>query len=90
MIPARAAHGKDTIVLNLEITPITRGELIELLNQDLSREVQAVTGYVNSSKLLRAAQQAPLADSLKTHADSELSHAMALVAQIDLLGANPL
>jgi bacterioferritin len=35
-------------------TSLTRKQLIDLLNEDLSREYQAIIAYVNYSQVLRA------------------------------------
>jgi hypothetical protein len=37
-------------------TPITRQQLISLLNEDLSREYQAIIAYVTYSQVLKGAQ----------------------------------
>lgn len=69
------------------IPSITRMELIELLNQDLSLEVHSVTCYVNSSR--RINDNSALAESLKLHAEEEITQAMTIAAQIDALGGAP-
>jgi bacterioferritin len=69
--------------------PITREKLIDLLNEDLSREYQAIIAYVNYSQVLKGAQYMNIADELAVHAAEELAHALALANHIDYLGGMP-
>ena len=48
--------------------PITRDKLAELLNEDLSREYQAVIAYVVYSQVLKGAEYMNIADQLALHA----------------------
>ena len=68
---------------------LTRSRLIELLNEDLSREYQAIIAYVNYSQVLKGAQYMNIADELAVHATEELAHAIALANHIDYLGGMP-
>jgi bacterioferritin len=68
---------------------ITRKKLIDLLNEDLSREFQAIIAYVNYSQVLKGAAYMNIADELAVHAAEELSHALILSNQIDYLGGMP-
>ena len=68
---------------------ITREKLIDLLNEDLSREYQAIIAYVNYSQVLKGAQYMNIADELAVHATEELAHAIALANHIDYLGGMP-
>ena len=68
---------------------ITRKQLINLLNEDLSREFQAVIAYVNYSQVLKGAAYMNIADELEVHAKEELKHSLKLSYWIDLLGGNP-
>jgi bacterioferritin len=70
-------------------TPLTREKLIDLLNEDLSREYQAIISYVNYSQVLKGAQYMNIADELAVHATEELAHAIALANHIDYLGGMP-
>jgi len=70
-------------------TAITREKLIDLLNEDLSREYQAIISYVNYSQVLKGAQYMNIADELAVHATEELAHAIALANHIDYLGGMP-
>jgi bacterioferritin len=68
---------------------ITREHLAELLNEDLSREYQAIIAYVVYSQVLKGAQYMNIADQLQLHAKQELEHALTLSRQIDYLGEMP-
>ena len=68
---------------------ITRGRLIELLNEDLSREYQAIIAYVVYSQVLKGAQYMSIAGELEKHAKEELEHALIISKQIDYLGGMP-
>ncbi len=68
---------------------ITRERLIELLNEDLSREYQAIIAYVVYSQVLKGAEYMNIADQLELHAKQELDHALTLSRQIDYLGGMP-
>jgi bacterioferritin len=70
-------------------TTITKAKLIDLLNQDLEREFQAVISYVNYSQVLKGAAYMNIAGELEVHAKQELDHALKLSYWIDLLGGNP-
>jgi bacterioferritin len=72
-----------------EKTPVTRERLAELLNEDLSREYQAIIGYVVYSQVLKGAEYMNIADQLALHAKQELDHALIIARQIDYLGAMP-
>lgn len=67
----------------------TREELIELLNQDLCREYQAIIAYVVYSQALKGAKYMTIANELKKHAAEELAHALIIAKQIDYLGGMP-
>ena len=70
-------------------TSITREKLIDLLNEDLAREFQAIIAYVNYSQVLKGAAYMNIADELAVHATEELAHAIILSNQIDYLGGMP-
>jgi bacterioferritin len=69
--------------------PITRDKLIELLNEDLAREYQAIIAYVVYSQVLKGAAYMNIADQLAIHAKQELDHALTIARQIDYLGGTP-
>jgi bacterioferritin len=68
---------------------VTREELINLLNEDLEREYQAIIAYTVYSQVLKGAEYMNIADELAVHAAEELKHALVLSNQIDYLGGMP-
>jgi bacterioferritin len=68
---------------------ITRKQLVDLLNQDLEREYQAIIAYVNYSSVLKGAAYMNIAAVLVVHATEELTHALAIANHIDYLGGMP-
>jgi bacterioferritin len=68
---------------------VSRSELIELLNQDLSREYQAIIGYIVYSQVIKGAEFMNIAGELEKHAAQELTHALVIAEQIDYLGGMP-
>jgi len=70
-------------------TTITRKQLAEKLNEDLSREYQAIIAYVVYSQVLKGAQYMSIADELELHAAQELQHALTIAKHIDYLGGMP-
>ena len=70
-------------------TKITREKLIDLLNEDLAREYQAIIAYVVYSQVLKGAAYMNIAAELEVHATEELQHALVLSNQIDYLGGMP-
>src|ERR1041384_1272770 len=69
---------------------VTREKLIELLNDDLAREYQAIIAYVVYSQVLKGAQYMSIAKELEVHAGEELQHALIISKQIDYLGGMPI
>jgi bacterioferritin len=70
-------------------TTVTRQQLIDRLNEDLSREYQAIIAYVVYSQVLKGAQYMNIAGELEKHAGEELSHALTISKHIDYLGGMP-
>jgi bacterioferritin len=68
---------------------ITREQLIDALNEDLSREYQAIIAYVNYSAVLKGAAYMNIAAELAVHAKEELDHALEVSNHIDYLGGMP-
>lgn len=68
---------------------VSREDLIEMLNGDLSREYQAVIAYVVYSQVLKGAAYMKIAAELEKHAAEELKHALVIAKQIDYLGGTP-
>jgi bacterioferritin len=70
-------------------TKLTREKFIAALNEDLSREYQAIIAYVNYSQVLKGAAYMNIADELAVHAKEELDHALKVSNHIDYLGGMP-
>lgn len=70
-------------------TQITRERLIELLNEDLAGEYQAIIAYTVYSQVLKGAPYMDIAKELEVHASEELAHAIKIAKQIDYLGGMP-
>ena len=68
---------------------VTREQLVKLLNEDLSREYQAIIAYVVYSQVLKGAAYMSIAGELEKHAAEELKHALIIAKQIDYLGGMP-
>src|ERR1022692_3894077 len=68
---------------------VTREDLVDLLNEDLAREYQAIIGYVVYSQVIKGAQYMSIAADLERHAGEELQHALIIAKQIDYLGGMP-
>jgi bacterioferritin len=68
---------------------MSRAKLIDLLNEDLAREYQAVIAYVVYSQVLKGAAYMKIASELELHARQELEHALIVARQIDYLGGTP-
>jgi bacterioferritin len=68
---------------------ITREEMIDLLNEDLSREYQAIIAYTVYSQVIKGAEFMDIAKELEKHAQEELSHALKISKQIDYFGGMP-
>ena len=78
----------NTAVLT-ETEKLTREEMVDLLNEDLAREYQAIIAYTVYSQVLKGAAYMDIAAELEQHATEELGHAMKLARQIDYLGGRP-
>jgi bacterioferritin len=70
-------------------TNVTREHLVELLNEDLAREYQAIIAYVVYSQIIKGAAYTDIARELQAHATEELNHALLIAKQIDYLGGTP-
>lgn len=68
---------------------VTREQLIDLLNEDLAREYQAIIAYVVYSQVIKGAEYMNIAQELEVHAQEELAHAITIANQIDYLGGEP-
>jgi bacterioferritin len=68
---------------------VSREDLIKALNEDLSREYQAIIAYVVYSQVLKGAEYMSIAQELEVHAGEELAHAIKISKHIDYLGGMP-
>jgi bacterioferritin len=68
---------------------VTREQIIELLNEDLAGEYQAIIAYTVYSQVLKGAAYTDIARELESHAAEELQHAIKIAKQIDYLGGMP-
>jgi bacterioferritin len=68
---------------------ITRDQMIQLLNEDLAGEYQAIIAYVVYSQVMKGAAYTDIARELELHAGEELAHAIKIAKQIDYLGGMP-
>jgi bacterioferritin len=67
---------------------ITREQLVELLNEDLAREYQAIIAYVVYSQVLKGAEYMTIAKELETQACKEIAQALIVSKLIDYLGVD--
>ena len=72
-----------------ESTQISREQMIDLLNEDLAREYQAIIAYTIYSQVLKGPEYMSIAMELEKHAGEELQHALKIAKQIDYLGGMP-
>jgi len=72
-----------------EKNKITRKQMVDLLNEDLAREYQAVIAYVIYSQTLKGAEYNHIAQELEKHAGEELAHALTIAKQIDYFNGTP-
>jgi bacterioferritin len=68
---------------------ITREQMIQLLNEDLAGEYQAIIAYTVYSQVIKGAEYTDIARELEAHAGEELAHAIKIAKQIDYLGGMP-
>jgi bacterioferritin len=68
---------------------ITREKMIQLLNEDLAGEHQAIIASTVSNPVLKGAAYAAMPRQLEVHAGEELAHAIKIAKQIDYLGGMP-
>ena len=70
-------------------SPISRKQMIDLLNEDLAREYQAIIAYVVYSQTMKGAKYLHIAKELEKHAGEELKHAVQITKQIDYFNGTP-
>ena len=68
---------------------VTREQLVQGLQEDISREYKAIIQYIIFSQKLDGARYMEIARILEGHAHEELNHAIAVAKQLDYFGAYP-
>jgi len=68
---------------------MTKEELIDLLNKDLTLEYSAAVQYIQHSAKVTGAKYQSIQKELVIHANEEIGHAIALAEQISYLGGTP-
>jgi bacterioferritin len=68
---------------------LTREQMVELLNEDLAREYQAIIAYVIYSQTIKGAKYNHIAQELEKHAAEELAHAIQIAKQIEYFNGQP-
>lgn len=68
---------------------VTREQLIQCLQEDLSREYQTIQAYVSYSQTLKGTAYTAIAKELEVRAFEELAHAITIAKQINHLGGLP-
>jgi bacterioferritin len=69
--------------------PVSREEMVRLLNEDLAREYQAIIAYIVYSQTMKGAKFQHIAKELERHAGEELDHAIKIAKQIDYFNGTP-
>ena len=75
--------------MNTELK-VSRERMVELLNEDLAREFQAIIAYTVYSQMLKGAAFTTIAGELAIHASEELSHAIQIAGQINYFNGTPI
>ena len=68
---------------------ITKEELIDLLNADLTKEYAAAVQYIQHAALVTGAAFQAMQKELIVHANEEIGHAIQLADEISALGGVP-
>lgn len=68
---------------------ITKDQLIDLMNEDLSTEYQSIIQYIAHVAVLKGAEYLNTIEELRVHIGHETHHAQTLADQIDFLGGVP-
>ena len=68
---------------------VTRDQLIDLLNDDLAKEFQALVQYVQHAAAMTGPQYDAIKAELIVHSNEEHAHAISLADQIDFMGGVP-
>ena len=68
---------------------MTKEELIDLLNKDLTKEYAAAVQYIQHAAKVTGAEFQSIQKELVVHANEEIGHAIVLADQISFLGGDP-
>ena len=68
---------------------VSKAELVDLLNQDLTKEYSALIQYVQHASVITGPQYDAISAELTVHSNEEHQHAITLSDQIDFLGGVP-
>ena len=79
----------DPTVANLDEQQLTRDQLVDALNDDLSSELQSIAQYVQHVAMITGAEYTSTVDELKIHITQEVDHALTLAEQVAFLGGTP-
>jgi bacterioferritin len=79
----------DPTVANIDEEQLTREQLVEALNGDLSTELQSIAQYVQHVAMITGAEFISTVDELKVHITQEVAHASTLAEQVAFLGGTP-
>ena len=79
----------DPAVAPAEEEHLTREQLVEALNDDLSTELQSIAQYVQHVAMITGAEYTSTVDELKVHITQEVAHASTLAEQVAFLGGTP-
>src|SRR4051812_22671054 len=86
--PPGYSHPSQSTSMN-EQPVLSREQMVELLNEDLAREYQAIIAYVVYSQTIKGAEYTDIAGELAIHASEELDHAIQIASQIDYFNGTP-
>ena len=79
----------DPTVARPDEEQLTKDQLIEALNDDLSSELQSIAQYVQHVAMITGAEFTSTVDELKVHITQEVAHAGVLAEQVAFLGGTP-
>ena len=79
----------DPTVANVDEQQLTRDQLVDALNDDLSSELQSIAQYVQHVAMITGPEYTSTVDELKIHITQEVAHAGTLAEQVAFLGGTP-
>jgi bacterioferritin len=79
----------DPTVANVDEEQLTREQLVDALNEDLSTELQSIAQYLQHVAMITGAEYISTVDELKVHITQEVTHAGTLAEQVAFLGGMP-